>query len=129
MFSTEQLGSETAIHQIPPMDVSKQASEPLDALEQLRVLLLGADYQTLSDLRQQLLDRERYSLHVAEVISEALTLRAQQDNSLSEALSSTIETAVSRSVESNPSRLANALYPVMGPAIRRSIQEVLQQAL
>ena len=129
MFSTEQLGSETAIHQIPPMDVSKQAAEPLDALEQLRVLLLGADYQTLSDLRQQLLDRERYSLHVAEVISEALTLRAQQDNSLSEALSSTIETAVSRSVESNPSRLANALYPVMGPAIRRSIQEVLQQAL
>lgn len=117
----------------PIQQTSKQqdpaAAEPLDALEQLRVLLLGAEYQTLSDLRQQLLDRERYSLHVAEVISEALALRAQQDSSLSEALSPTIEAAVSRSVENNPSRLANALYPVMGPAIRRSIQEVLQQAL
>ncbi|WP_298610446.1 OmpA family protein [uncultured Thiothrix sp.] len=127
MLVTEALDSDDAIQQTKPQN--PPATEHLDALEQLRVLLLGADYQTLSDLRQQLLDRERYSLHVAEVISEALTLRAQQDNSLAEALSSTIETAVSRSVENNPSRLANALYPVMGPAIRRSIQEVLQQAL
>lgn len=128
MFPTEELGSEASIQRRQPKN-DQLAPESLGALEQLRVLLLGADYQTLSDLRQQLLDRERYSLHVAEVISEALTLRAQQDNSLSEALSATIEDAVSRSVETNPSRLANVLYPVMGPAIRRSIQEVLQQAL
>ncbi|TXH76630.1 MAG: hypothetical protein E6Q85_03770 [Thiothrix sp.] len=128
MLVTEALDSKLTIQQTTKQQTSP-AVEGLDALEQLRVLLLGADYQTLSELRQQLLDRERYSLHVAEVISEALTLRAQQDNSLSEALFPTIEAAVSRSVENNPSRLANVLYPVMGPAIRRSIQEVLQQAL
>lgn len=129
MFSTEMLDSESAIQSAVNQQQDSPVSESLDALEQLRVLLLGADYQTLSDLRAQLLEPERYSLHVAEIISEALTLRAQQDNSLSEVLSPTIEAAVSRSVETNPSRLANALYPVMGPAIRRSIQEVLQQAL
>lgn len=128
MLVTEGLDSNAAIQQTTKQQDSP-AVQGLDALEQLRVLLLGADYQTLSELRQQLLNRERYSLHVAEVISEALTLRAQQDNSLSDALFPTIEAAVSRSVEHNPSRLANALYPVMGPAIRRSIQEVLQQAL
>lgn len=128
MLVTEELDSKLAIQQTTkPQNLP--VVDGLDALEQLRVLLLGVDYQTLSELRQQLLDRERYSLHVAEVISEALTLRAQQDNSLSEALFPTIEAAVSRSVENNPSRLANVLYPVMGPAIRRSIQEVLQQAL
>lgn len=127
MILTEELGGQASTQQIQPID--PLAPEPLDALEQLRILLLGADYQILSELRQQLLDRERYSLHVAEVISEALSLRAQQDNSLSEVLSPTVEGAVSRSVENNPGRLANALYPVMGPAIRRSIQEVLQQAL
>lgn len=125
MFSAEELSSKASNQRSQPME----SSESLDTLEQLRVLLLGTDYQTLSDLRQQLLDPERYSLHVAEVISEALTLRAQQDNSLAEALSPTIEAAVSRSVEEDPSRLVNALYPVMGPAIRRSIQEVLHQAL
>lgn len=66
---------------------------------------------------------------MADIISEALTLRAQQDDSLTDALSTTIESAVSQSVEINPNRLANALYPVMGPAIRKSIQEVLHQAL
>lgn len=128
MFSAAALCSEATAQQAQPLGLTP-VPESLDAIEQLRVLLLGADYQTLSDLRHQLLDRERYSVHVADVISEALTLRGQQDNSLSDALSATIETAMSRSVEENPARLANALYPVMGPAIRKSIQEALHQAL
>ena len=132
MFSAEELSSEASTQRSQPINTARPASESLeslDALEQLRALLLGADYEILYDLRQQLLDRERYSLHVADIISEALTLRAQQDDSLTDALSTTIESAVSHSVEINPNRLANALYPVMGPAIRKSIQEVLHQAL
>lgn len=129
MFSETELCSVASTQRLKPNDYLAAGMADMDALEQLRVLLLGADYQTLSDLRQQLLDRERYSLHVAEVVSEALTLRAQQDSSLADALGSTIEAAMTRSVEDNPERLANALYPVMGPAIRKSIQDTLHQAL
>lgn len=129
MFSAEELSSEASTQRLQPIKAAQPESESLDDLERLRILLLGADYHIFSDLRQQLLDRERYSLHVAQVISEALALRAQQDDSLTDALSTTIESAVGHSVEVNPGRLANALYPVMGPAIRKSIQEVLHQAL
>lgn len=96
-------------------------------MQRLRDLLLGKDYQSLLELRRQLNTPELHSVKVAEVVSEAINLRTLQDESLSEVLSPTIENALSRSIENDPQRLANALYPVMGPAIRKSIHEVLAQ--
>lgn len=119
---------ESAVMSVDPTSQTESISSA-DQLEQLRALLLGSDYQVLLDLRQHLLDNEGYSIHVAGVISEALTLRSRQDDSLSAALSPTVEEALGRSVERDPDRLANALYPVMGPAIRKSINEVLTQTL
>ena len=80
-------------------------------------------------LKQQFENSEKYSSHVAHIISEALTLRASQDNSLADALGSTVEQSLTQAVFNNPKRLADALYPVMGPAIRKSIQEALSETL
>ncbi|CAA6806347.1 MAG: OmpA family protein [uncultured Thiotrichaceae bacterium] len=96
-------------------------------MQRLRDLLLGKDYESLLELRRQINTPELHSEQIARVVSEALQLRASQDETLSEVLSPTIENALSRSIESDPQRLANALYPVMGPAIRQSIQEALAQ--
>jgi outer membrane protein OmpA-like peptidoglycan-associated protein len=58
-------------------------------------------------------------------------LRRQQggDEALSVALAPTIETALRESVRKDPATLADALFPVMGPAIRRSILETLRSFL
>jgi OOP family OmpA-OmpF porin len=48
---------------------------------------------------------------------------------LSAALAPTIETALRESVRKDPGTLADALFPVMGPAIRRSILETLRSFL
>jgi OOP family OmpA-OmpF porin len=98
-------------------------------MQRLRDLLLGKDYQSLLELRRQLNTPELHSQKVAAVVSEAIHLRTHQDESLADALSPTIENALTRSIEKDPQRLANALYPVMGPAIRKSIHEVLAQTL
>src|SRR5208337_4832300 len=48
---------------------------------------------------------------------------------LSAALAPTIEIALRESVRKDPGTLADALFPVMGPAIRRSILETLRSFL
>jgi len=98
-------------------------------LEHLRELLLGQDYQALLELKRQLGNPERFSRQLAGVISEALSLRIARDSSVSSVLAPTIERALSESVARDPGHLADALYPVMGPAIRKSINEVLSQTL
>ncbi len=105
------------------------ATDSAQQLALLRRLLQSADHEQVVKVSQAFADKQRYSEHVAAVISEALAARAAQDDSLSDVLSPTVEQALTRSIENDPKRLANALYPVMGPAIRKSINEVLAQTL
>lgn len=107
--------------------VSPQPESPEQDMQRLRSLLLGKDYESLLELRRQINTPALHSEKISRVVSEAIQLRADQDETLSEVLSPTIERALSRSIESDPQRLADALYPVMGPAIRKSIQEALTQ--
>jgi OOP family OmpA-OmpF porin len=44
-------------------------------------------------------------------------------------LAPTVEQALSQSIYNDPKHLADVLYPVMGPAIRKSINETLTEAL
>ncbi|MGB1008661.1 MAG: hypothetical protein ACPGVP_03000 [Thiolinea sp.] len=111
-----------------PVSASVKSSQDDPDLERLRRILLGKDYQDLLALKQQLENPQQHSEKVAAIVSEALAIRAAQDDSLRKTLSPTIEGALVESVERDPQRLANALYPVMGPAIRKSINEVLTQS-
>lgn len=98
-------------------------------LQTLRQLLLGADYQDLLALKQQCESPTQYSVAIAQVVSEAIAIRAQKDSSIAEALGPTIEGAIDQSIKSNPKALADSLYPVMGPAIRKSIVETISGML
>ena len=98
-------------------------------LQTLRKLLLGADYQELLQLKQQLENPNQYSLSIAKVVSEAIAIRVQQDSSIAQALGPTIEGAIDHSIKSNPKALADSLYPIMGPAIRKSIFETISAML
>ncbi len=98
-------------------------------LQTLRKLLLGADYQELLALKQQIDNPSQYSLAISQVVSEAIAIRAKSDGSIGQALGPTIEGAIDHSIKSNPKALADSLYPVMGPAIRKSIFETINAML
>ena len=98
-------------------------------LVQLRALLLGVDEASWARLQRLVLDREAHTQHTANVLAEAIKRRAGQDQALVSALAPTVEKVLTQSIDNDPQRLANALYPVMGPAIRKSIHEVLAQTL
>ncbi len=99
--------------------------------EELRELILAPEQQALKELHHRVDDPASRTEDVGSVVAEAIQLRRKQggDQALSAALTPTIETALRESVRSDPHTLADALFPVMGPAIRRSILETLRSFL
>ena len=94
-------------------------------LAELRELILGAERRRLEELERRLdaagLNREA----LAELLPEAIVLRAGRDRQLARALAPTVENAIGESVRRNPRPIATAIFPVLGPAIRKAIAEAL----
>ncbi len=97
----------------------------VEDLAELRELLLGAERRRLQNLERRLdaagLTREE----LAELLPEAIVLRAGRDRQLARALAPTVENAIGESVRRNPREIATAIFPVLGPAIRKAIAEAL----
>lgn len=98
-------------------------------LAQVRQLLMGRDYEELLELKAKVADDEAFATLIASVITEALQTRSTQDESITETLAPTIDRAITGSINQDPRKLAESLYPIMGPAIRKSITETLQSFL
>ncbi|MCB1085589.1 MAG: hypothetical protein KDM63_00965 [Verrucomicrobiae bacterium] len=102
-----------------------------DSLRQLKELMLGDEQRDLADLRARLDGLEADSVErLARDLAEALhRRRAQGDRPFEEwveALQSGTESAIQRSVSEDKSRLAKALFPIMGPAIRSYVVDLFR---
>ena len=62
---------------------------------------------------------------MAEHLPEAIVLRGQRDRQIGRALAPTVETALRESIRRNPREIATAIFPVLGPAIRKAIAETM----
>lgn len=91
---------------------------------ELRTLLVGPEQRQLRALQTRLDDPVRHARDVSRVLPAAVELRTN-DPHLKRALAPTIEDAISSSVRRNPRPLADALFPIMGPAIRKAIAATL----
>jgi outer membrane protein OmpA-like peptidoglycan-associated protein len=80
----------------------------------------------LERIRQQLDDSEVSVADVSRVLAEAVRVRSAQDDSLGQALGPTIVEALHSSIKQEPRPLVEAIAPVMGPAIRRSILQTIR---
>ena len=96
-----------------------------EELAELRELLLGAERQRIVELERRLDAAGVTGEELAELLPEAIALRARRDRQLARALAPTIEGAISESVRRNPRETATAIFPVLGPAIRKAIAEAL----
>lgn len=115
-----------------PGDSAEQPSpDGSGGLDELRHLIVGPEQQALLRLRERIANPELRTEDVSEVVAESIRRRREQggDEALSSAFAPTIETALRESVRKDPATLADALFPVMGPAIRRSILETLRSFL
>jgi outer membrane protein OmpA-like peptidoglycan-associated protein len=122
----------------PPVDKSARDGHAPDnhaadnhAYEELRHLIVGPEQEGLKEVQERLDDPERRIEDVSSVVAEAIQMRREQgdDQALAEALAPTIQDTLRESVRRDPHVLADALFPVMGPAIRKSITETLRGML
>jgi OOP family OmpA-OmpF porin len=95
---------------------------------ELRTLLVGPEQRQLRSLQKRLDDPVAQARAVSRVLPTAVELRTN-DPHLKRALAPTIEESISASVRRNPRPLADALFPIIGPAIRKAIAATLSGML
>jgi outer membrane protein OmpA-like peptidoglycan-associated protein len=96
-----------------------------DSVAELRSLLLGEAELQLAEVHERLFDPQRQLKEVSNVLPEAIAARSRQDDELTSAIYPTVSAALERSVRKNPQPLVDAIFPIMGPAIRKAIAAAL----
>lgn len=94
-------------------------------LATLRRLLVGPEQERLADLARRLDELEITPAALADHLPDAIALRGGRDRQLGRALAPSVETALRESIQRNPREIATAIFPVLGPAIRKAIAETM----
>ncbi|MCI0539218.1 MAG: OmpA family protein [Verrucomicrobiales bacterium] len=94
-----------------------------DALDQLRQILFGQEKRTLFGLQQRLDDPVLHAEDVSRVLPRAVARCARRDDRLAHAMAPAVESALKSSVKRDPGILTNAIFPIIGPAIRKALAE------
>ena len=94
-------------------------------MAELRSLLLGPVEQQIDEVHTRLFDPQRQVEEVSRALPDAISIRSRQDDELTSALSPTVSAALEHSVRKDPKPLADAIFPIMGPAIRKAIAAAL----
>ncbi len=94
-------------------------------LDELRALLTGREAAEIAGLRHRVEDPTARAEDVSDVLPAAVRLRTRRDSELGQALMPTVEEAIKVSVRRNPKALADAIFPVLGPAIRRAVAQAI----
>lgn len=105
------------------------SGDPVDPLSEVRDILFRGERERLAALEKSLRERSIDAADVGRVLPEAVAKRARSDDQLASALQPTIEGAIETSIRKNPKTLTDAIFPIIGPAIRRSIQASLSSIL
>ena len=98
-------------------------------LAELRGLLLGPEQAQITALRRTLEDPALFAEVVGRVLAEAVRLRSSRDARLQKSLEPIVERAISVSVRRNPSILSDALFPVVGAAVRKAVAAALRSMM
>ncbi|MFM9958422.1 MAG: OmpA family protein [Phycisphaerales bacterium] len=109
----------------PPRGSTAAPSE----METVRNLLLGPEWDDMKDARRRFDDPAAHAAEIAKALPGAVAIRNAQDSALGEALAPTIERSLQTSVRQHPQAIVDAIFPVMGPAIRKAVADTFLRAI
>jgi outer membrane protein OmpA-like peptidoglycan-associated protein len=98
----------------------------MDEFSELRGLLLKTEWGRLEKLEDRLNDPRWQAEEVAEILPDAIRVGGRHNARLADSLQQPVETCLNISIRRDIQGFADALFPVMGPAIRKSITETLK---
>jgi len=98
----------------------------MNDLDQLKELLFGAEKEALDSIAERVERPEVRAADVADILPEAIHRRHRKDKELVESLTEPVGECLQQAFRDDPQTYGDALYPVMGPAIRKSIMHALR---
>ncbi|MDL2316487.1 hypothetical protein LJC59_05335 [Desulfovibrio sp. OttesenSCG-928-A18] len=98
-------------------------------LQELRALLFKREIAILEKLQARFNDPQVIARKVSAIIAEALSLRSGIDRGVDKALEPVVDNIVQLSLRKRQTEFVNALSPLMGPSIRKSIAESFRSML
>ncbi len=110
---------------IDPSDGTANGDSSVAEFDALRRLLVGPEQSRIDELSEEIESHQLTSEELADRLPEAIALRASRDDHIGRALGPTFETAMRESIRRNPQEMAAAIFPVLGPAIRKAIAETM----
>ncbi|MDH4176203.1 MAG: hypothetical protein OEW31_02790 [Thermoleophilia bacterium] len=108
----------------PPPTTHRGAAD--EDLALLRRLLVTPEQAEVDALRLRLDDPRIHARDVSGVLAEAIVLRAREDDELQRALQPIFARTLRLAIQEDPALVADALYPVLGPAIRKAVAHALR---
>jgi len=96
-----------------------------DGFDELRRLLLAPEQKQIDQLEERLESATIQADQISDVLPDAIRIRQSRDKQLTQSLMPSIQEAIRDSIKKDPRVLADALFPIMGPAIRKAIAAAL----
>jgi len=97
-----------------------------EQLEELRRLILEPEQEQLKEILRSLGDANHQAREIGGVLPAAIRHSNSEGPELEKALAPSFEKATHLAIRKDRKAFADALFPVMGPAIRKSISEALK---
>ena len=107
----------------------QQPRNPLEEFEELRRLLLSRERDQIRNLSDRISDKERRSQDIASVLPEAVKMSRERGEQLTNALRPAVEGSIVDSIGRRPEIFVEALHPIIGPIVRKSVAETLRRLL
>ena len=105
-----------------PEERMSAAAEDMTAL---RDIIVGPQKERIDRLKARLDDPSVRTQEINQHRAEALALRTGRDDQVSRVLEPTLAEAIKVSVQKRPQVMADALFPLMGPGIRKAISATI----
>ncbi len=96
------------------------------SLTELRELIIGPEQRELARLRERLDDPNLRAEDISQIVAEAITIRSKRDRGMLRTLQPIIEESLRLSVERDPKFIADALFPIIGQAVRKAVAHSLR---
>ncbi|MGI9205959.1 MAG: hypothetical protein ACR2Q3_18225 [Woeseiaceae bacterium] len=98
----------------------------MNDFDKLKDLLFGAEKQALDSISERVERPETRAVDVADILPESIIQSHKKNSDLVESLKDPVGECVQKAFHEDPKTYGDALYPVIGPAIRKSISHTLR---
>lgn len=94
--------------------------------EELRRLLVDPEQRQIEELQRRLDDSDVRALELAGVLPKAITVRPPEDTGLLDAMLPVVQDSLQLTVRRAPHVVVEAIFPIIGPAIRKAVASSLR---